>query len=173
MKHIIKSALLAWGLPLGMLGVIYYFGLDSSRSLDSFNRSRFKPVKKEIVTCTNSGRSGSSDYFELWLEAPDHSRYFIRDPKLEPIDRYYRNIPDGELIVSYKTVHEGDRIVNVMVAATGDTPIAFTDIMTGERPKKRLVWLFALIFSTMGHIFMVIAFIDWREARRYDKADSQ
>lgn len=166
MKYVLKSALFAWGIPLAMLAVIHFFGLDSNRSLESFNTSRFKPVKKEIISGSSRGRRASSDHFELWLEAPDHSRYFIRDPEPEPIEQYFRDIPDDELMVSYQTGHEGDRIVNVMVAATGDTPISFDDLMKEEKARKRLVWFFAFIFSAMGNIFLYFAVVDWWQARK-------
>ncbi len=165
MKQILKAAILAWGLPLGMLSVFFIAGVDPSRSTDSFSRSTFKPVKKEIIKGESSGRFGSSDHFELWLEAPDHSRYFIRDPEPEPIDRYYSSIPDEELTVIYDTYLEGDRILSVTVTASGATPIAFAKTMAGEKSKIRLVLLFALIFSVIGHVFLWFAIADWRASR--------
>lgn len=89
----LKYLLIAWVLPLVVVGIGIVATPDASRPREEFAFASSHPAR---VWIAESKDRKCADSFELRIQSPGGKEYFIRHPERGPIEALYRKMPRDE-----------------------------------------------------------------------------
>lgn len=157
-KDHLKLALIAIGVPVAILSVVFWATPIPNQPKENFPTEEFVP--KTIETRRGSERKGA-DYFELWLTSPSDKSFFFRDPESPPVDLLRGQIPaTKKLRVRFWPSHEGNVLLEIVRADNEEVILSFEERMESFSSRRRVVsvvagvWfvIFAGIWFAMSRV---------------------
>ncbi len=156
-KDHLKLALIAIGVPVAILSVVFWATPIPNQPKENFPTEEFVP--KTIETRRGRERKGA-DYFELWLTSPSDKSFFFRDPESAPVELVWGRIPATQkLRVRFWPSHEGNVLLEIVRTDTEEAILSFDERIEAFKGRQRLVRLVA------GLWFLVFAGIWWAMSR--------
>lgn len=143
-KDHLKLALIAIGVPLTIVTVVYWATPVPNQPKESFPAEEFVP--KTIETKEAKARKGA-DYFEFWLRSPSGKTYFFRDPESGPVERLRGLMPAGQsLRVRSWPSPEGNVLMEMIHADTDEVVLSFEERMETFTHRQRVVSVVAVVW---------------------------
>ena len=166
----LKYLILAWGLPIGIVALVWAVPPYAFQSRDDFSRQTFVPAR--VWVAEKRERKGA-DYFELRIENPEGEVFVHRDPEPGPIMELRSKFPtDTPITVRYvSTTLDGNVLVEVTSADA--TILDFDDVMAEYASRRRFVSMTAGIWCVLANLIALILWkVDIAELAESD-ADSE
>ncbi len=163
-KDHLKLALIAVGIPVAILSVVFWATPLPNQPKESFQTEEFVP--KTIETRQGRERKGA-DYFELWLTSPSDKTFFFRNPESAPVELVWGRIPATQkLRLRFWPSHEGNVLLEIVRTDTEEVILSFDERMEAFASKQRLVSLVAgLWFLIFTGIWIALAKIDVKPSK--------
>jgi len=155
----LKYLLIAWVLPLVMVGIGIVATPDASRPREEFAFASFHPARVWIAE--SKDRKGA-DSFELRIQSPEGTEYFIRQPERGPIEALYRKVPRDEIVgIRYASKVNGNVLVEILGASgvPGEEILSFDTAMAEYATRRRVIFIVAAVWWGLANL---IAFALWK-----------
>jgi len=153
-KDHLKLALIAIGVPLAIVAVVYWATPVPNQPKESFPVEEFVP--KTIETKEAKARKGAG-YFEFWLRSPSSKTYFFRDPEPGPVERLQALMPAGQsLRVRSWPSPEGNVLMEIIRADTDEVVLSFEERMETFTHRQRLVSVVAFVWLLIFTGFWIV-----------------
>ncbi len=105
---------------------------------------------------------GDTDYFELWVSLENGERFFLRQPVREKLDEYAAKIEVTSKVEIRSKPREGKRLI-VSIVSGKTKPIPFTDFLSSELEKRKIILICSLSFFFLGVILLLLKTTEAKE----------